>query len=123
MGGQEGLIELTIRGLRSAASPVRRVESRWWPGPRHPRDALHLDRYDNTTIQRVNRDHERSRVRLPGSGGAAAIAAHARHTLIVSKLNLQAFPERVDFTTSPGQRCYGAARSANWGCPGAGLPR
>src|SRR5260370_39132852 len=107
MGGQEGLIELTIRGLRSAASPVRRVESRWWPGPRPPLDALHLDRYDNTTIQRVNRDHERSRVRLPGSGGAAAIAAHARHTLLVSKLNLQAVPQRAHLTTSPGQQAHG----------------
>jgi glutaconate CoA-transferase subunit B len=43
-------------------------------------------------------------VRLPGSGGAAEIAIHAQRILIVSKLSPRAFPERVDFVTSPGQR-------------------
>ncbi|MFN2570564.1 MAG: CoA-transferase subunit beta [Gemmatimonadales bacterium] len=44
------------------------------------------------------------KVRLPGSGGAAEIAIHARRVLIVSKLSPRAFPERVDFVTSPGDR-------------------
>jgi glutaconate CoA-transferase subunit B len=48
--------------------------------------------------------YERPKVRLPGSGGAAEIAIHARRTLIVAKLTPRAFPERVDFVTSPGQR-------------------
>jgi glutaconate CoA-transferase subunit B len=48
--------------------------------------------------------YERPKVRLPGSGGAAEIAIHARRTLIVAKLSPRAFPERVDFVTSPGQR-------------------
>ncbi|HET9385698.1 MAG TPA: CoA-transferase [Gemmatimonadales bacterium] len=43
-------------------------------------------------------------VRLPGSGGAAEIALHARRILIVAKLSPRSFPERVDFLTSPGQR-------------------
>ena len=42
--------------------------------------------------------------RLPGSGGAAEIAIHAQRILIVSKLSPRAFPERVDFLTSPGER-------------------
>jgi glutaconate CoA-transferase subunit B len=48
--------------------------------------------------------YERPKVRLPGSGGAAEIAIHARRILIVAKLSPRAFPERVDFLTSPGDR-------------------
>jgi len=48
--------------------------------------------------------YERPKVRLPGSGGAAEIAIHAQRILIISKLSPRAFPERVDFVTSPGQR-------------------
>lgn len=48
--------------------------------------------------------YERPKVRLPGSGGAAEIAIHAQRILIVSKLSPRAFPERVDFVTSPGKR-------------------
>ncbi len=62
---------------------------------------------------------ERPTVRLPGSGGAAEIAVHARRTLIVAQLNPRAFPERVDFVTSPGQRCGGRTRR-ELGMPGAG---
>ena len=63
--------------------------------------------------------YERPAVRLPGSGGAAEIAVHARRTLIVAKLNPRAFPERVDFVTSPGQRCGDHSRR-ELGMPGAG---
>jgi len=38
------------------------------------------------------------------TGGAAEIAIHAHRILIVSKLSRRAFPEQVDFVTSPGQR-------------------
>ena len=58
-------------------------------------------------------------VRLPGSGGAAEIAIHARRTLVVSRLSRRAFPERVDFVTSPGHRFRGRSR-AELGMPGAG---
>jgi glutaconate CoA-transferase subunit B len=55
----------------------------------------------NTT---VIGSYQRPKVRLPGSGGAAEIAIHAQRILIVAKLSPRAFPERVDFVTSPGQR-------------------
>jgi glutaconate CoA-transferase subunit B len=48
--------------------------------------------------------YQRPTVRLPGSGGAAEIAIHAQRILIVAKLSPRAFPERVDFRTSPGDR-------------------
>lgn len=48
--------------------------------------------------------YAKPKVRLPGSGGAAEIALHARRILIVAKLSPRSFPERVDFLTSPGHR-------------------
>ena len=77
-----------------------------------------VDRYGNINTTVVG-SYERPAVRLPGSGGAAEIAIHARRLLIVSKLSLRAFPERVDFITSPGQRHDGVPR-AELGMPGAG---
>src|SRR5437879_829806 len=77
-----------------------------------------VDRYGNINTTMIG-TYERPAVRLPGSGGAAEIAVHAQRTLIVAKLNPRAFPERVDFVTSPGQRC-GARSRRELGMPGAG---
>jgi glutaconate CoA-transferase, subunit B len=77
-----------------------------------------VDRYGNINTTVIG-SYERPTVRLPGSGGAAEIAIHARRTLIVSKLHPRAFPERVDFVTSPGQRPTGKSRR-ELGMPGAG---
>jgi len=62
-----------------------------------------VDRFGNINTTVIGK-YERPKVRLPGSGGAAEIAIHARRILIVAKLSPRAFPERVDFVTSPGQR-------------------
>jgi glutaconate CoA-transferase subunit B len=62
-----------------------------------------VDRFGNINTTVIG-PYERPKVRLPGSGGAAEIAIHARRVLIVSKLSPRAFPERVDFITSPGER-------------------
>lgn len=62
-----------------------------------------VDRYGNINTTVIG-PYERPTVRLPGSGGAAEIAIHAQRILIISKLSPRAFPERVDFVTSPGQR-------------------
>jgi glutaconate CoA-transferase subunit B len=77
-----------------------------------------VDRYGNINTTVIG-TYERPTVRLPGSGGAAEIAIHARRTLIVAKLHPRAFPERVDFVTSPGQRTAGKSRR-ELGMPGAG---
>ncbi|MGH7702693.1 MAG: CoA-transferase subunit beta [Gemmatimonadales bacterium] len=77
-----------------------------------------IDRYGNINTTVVGA-YDRPKVRLPGSGGAAEIAVHAQRTLIISKLDVRAFPEKVDFVTSPGQRCGGKSRKA-LGMPGAG---
>jgi glutaconate CoA-transferase subunit B len=79
-----------------------------------------VDRYGNINTTVIG-EYGRPRVRLPGSGGAAEIAIHAQRTLIVSKLGVRAFPERVDFVTSPGQRAPSGGKSRReLGMPGAG---
>lgn len=77
-----------------------------------------VDRYGNINTTVIG-PYAHPKVRLPGSGGAAEIATHARRTLIVAKLGPRNFPEQVDFITSPGQRCRGVARR-ELGLPGEG---
>lgn len=62
-----------------------------------------VDRHANINTTVIG-SYKRPKVRLPGSGGAAEIAIHAQRILIVAKLSPRAFPERVDFLTSPGDR-------------------
>ncbi|HEU5040706.1 MAG TPA: CoA-transferase, partial [Gemmatimonadales bacterium] len=80
-----------------------------------------IDRYGNINTTVVGR-YDRPTVRLRGSGGAAEIAIHARRTLVISRLSPRAFPERVDFVTSPGHRMQGRTRR-ELGMPGAGPVR
>jgi glutaconate CoA-transferase subunit B len=77
-----------------------------------------IDRYGNINTTVVG-DYDHPAVRLPGSGGAAEIAIHARRTVVVSRLGRRAFPEAVDFVTSPGHHSKGKTRR-ELGMPGAG---
>ena len=77
-----------------------------------------IDRFGNINTTVIG-PYERPTVRLPGSGGAAEIAVHAQRTLVIGRLNPRAFPERVDFVTSPGHRFQGRSRR-ELGMPGAG---
>ncbi len=80
-----------------------------------------IDRHGNINTTVVG-PYDRPTVRLPGSGGAAEIAIHARRTLVISRLSRRAFPETVDFVTSPGHRIGGRSRR-ELGMPGAGPVR
>ena len=77
-----------------------------------------IDRYGNINTTVIG-SYTNPKVRLPGSGGAAEIAIHARRTLVMAKLDRRAFPEHVDFVTSPGQRIAGRTRR-ELGLSGAG---
>src|SRR5574341_476760 len=77
-----------------------------------------VDRWGNINTTVIG-DYAHPRVRLPGSGGASEIAAHARRTLVIAKLDPRTFPEQVDFITSAGHRCRGTPRR-ELGLPGAG---
>jgi glutaconate CoA-transferase subunit B len=65
--------------------------------------AAQIDRLGNINTTVIG-SYERPKVRLPGSGGAAEIAAHAKRVLVVTKLDKRGFPAKVDFVTSPGDR-------------------
>jgi glutaconate CoA-transferase subunit B len=65
--------------------------------------AAQMDRFGNINTTVIG-SYEKPKVRLPGSGGAAEIAIHAKRVLVVTKLERRAFPEKVDFITSPGAR-------------------
>jgi glutaconate CoA-transferase subunit B len=77
-----------------------------------------IDRYGNINTTVVG-DYVHPKVRLPGSGGAAEIAIHARRTVVISRLDRRVFPETADFVTSPGHRAKGRSRR-ELGMPGAG---
>lgn len=62
-----------------------------------------VDKHGNINTTVVG-PYNAPKVRLPGSGGASEIAAHAQRVLIVTKLDKRAFPEKVDFVTSNGKR-------------------
>lgn len=65
--------------------------------------AAQIDRMGNINTTVIG-SYENPRVRLPGSGGASEIAAHAKRVLVVTKLDKRAFPAKVDFVTSTGER-------------------
>lgn len=80
-----------------------------------------VDRWGNINTT-VLGEYAQPTVRLPGSGGAPEIAIHARRTLVIARLDRRAFPERVDFITSPGHLARGGTRAA-LGIPGMGPQR
>lgn len=65
--------------------------------------AAQIDRRGNINTTVIG-SYTKPKVRLPGSGGAAEIATHAKRVLVVTKLDKRAFPAKVDFVTSPGDR-------------------
>jgi glutaconate CoA-transferase subunit B len=65
--------------------------------------AAQIDRSANINTTVIG-PYDSPKIRLPGSGGAAEIAAHAKRVIVVTSLDRRAFPERVDFITSPGRR-------------------
>jgi len=65
--------------------------------------AAQIDRRGNINTTVIG-TYDAPKVRLPGSGGAAEIVAHARRVLVITKLDRRAFPDRVDYVTSAGDR-------------------
>jgi glutaconate CoA-transferase subunit B len=71
--------------------------------------AAQIDRFGNINTTVVG-DYAKPKVRLPGSGGAAEISILCERVLVITRLSKRAFPERVDFITSPGYLDGGDAR-------------
>jgi len=60
-----------------------------------------IDRFGNVNATVIG-DYARPKVRLPGSGGAAEIAAWADRCYFITPHEKRRFPPRVDFMTSAG---------------------
>ena len=80
--------------------------------------AAQIDRCGNLNSTVIG-DYAHPHVRLPGAGGAAEIATHAREVLVVMKQSPRSFVPRLDFRTSCGYLAGSGARRAS-GFPGAG---
>ncbi|MEW6569067.1 MAG: CoA-transferase [Chloroflexota bacterium] len=74
-----------------------------------------IDPYGNLNSTVIG-DHDRPRVRLPGSGGGNDVGSHCWRTIAIMRHDRQRFVEKVDFITTPGYLSGPGAREA------AGLP-
>ncbi len=65
--------------------------------------AAQIDRHGNLNSTVIG-DYDAPRVRLPGGGGAPEIATNARDVFVMLRQTPRSFVERLDFTTSVGDR-------------------
>ncbi len=78
--------------------------------------AAQIDKYGNINTTVIG-DHDKPKVRLPGSGGANDIGSLCHKTIIIMRQDKQRFVEKVDFLTTPGYLNGGDARER------VGLPK
>ncbi len=71
--------------------------------------AAQIDRFANINSTVIG-DYGKPSVRLPGAGGAPAIAANCGEVLITLRQNKRAFVEKLDFQTSGGHMEGGDSR-------------
>ena len=65
--------------------------------------AAQIDRHGNLNSTVIG-DYERPKVRLPGGGGAPEIATGVRDVFVMLRHSSRAFVEKLDFTTSVGEK-------------------
>jgi glutaconate CoA-transferase, subunit B len=65
--------------------------------------AAQIDRHGNLNSTVIG-DYERPKVRLPGGGGAPEIATGVRDVFVMLRHTPRAFVEKLDFTTSVGDK-------------------
>lgn len=75
-----------------------------------------IDAYGNLNSTMVGPDHEKPKVRFPGSGGANDYASYCWKTIVMTVHDKRRFVERLDYITSPGWLSGGSSREE------AGLP-
>ncbi len=69
-----------------------------------------IDKFGNINTSYIG-DHGKPKVKLPGSGGAADIAAMSGRLLAIINHEKRRLVERVDYVTSPGYLAGGGARA------------
>jgi glutaconate CoA-transferase subunit B len=80
--------------------------------------AAQIDKYANINSTVIG-SYKRPKTRLPGAGGAPAIAANSKEVLITLRHNKRAFVEKLDFLTSSGHMHGGDSRE-KYRFPGKG---
>jgi glutaconate CoA-transferase subunit B len=78
-----------------------------------------IDPYGNLNSTVIG-DHDRPKVRLPGSGGANDVGSHCWQTIAIMRHDKRRFIEKVDFITTPGYLTGPGAREAAGLPPGTG---
>ncbi len=78
-----------------------------------------IDPYGNLNSTVIG-DHDRPKVRLPGSGGGNDVGSHCWRTIAIMRHDRQRFVEKVDFITTPGYLTGPGAREAAGLSPGTG---
>jgi glutaconate CoA-transferase subunit B len=76
-----------------------------------------IDMYGNLNSTQIGFDHDRPKVRFPGSGGANDFASLCWRTMVVTPQDSRRFVEKCDFITTPGYLTGDDAREK------AGLPK
>lgn len=76
-----------------------------------------IDMYGNLNSTQVGTDHDRPKVRFPGSGGANDFASFCWKTMVVTPQDSRRFVEKCDYITTPGWLDGGDSREK------AGLPK
>ena len=79
-----------------------------------------IDMYGNLNSTRVGTDHQKPKVRFPGSGGANDFASFCWRMMVMTPQDSKRFVEKVSYCTSPGWLSGGDSRAKS-GLPlGAG---
>ncbi len=79
-----------------------------------------IDQYGNINSTMVGSDHQKPKVRFPGSGGANDLASFCWKTMMITPHDPRRFTEKIDFITSPGYLTGPGAREAAGLPPGCG---
>ena len=79
-----------------------------------------IDAFGNLNSTMIGKDHQRPKVRFPGSGGANDLASLCWRILVVTNHDKRRFVEKLDFLTTPGYLTGAGAREAAGLPPGTG---
>ena len=79
-----------------------------------------IDMYGNLNTTVIG-DHDKPKIRLPGSGGANDVASFSRRVIIIMRQSSRSFMEKLDFLTTPGYLDGPGAREKA-GLPAGGGP-
>jgi acyl CoA:acetate/3-ketoacid CoA transferase beta subunit len=79
-----------------------------------------IDQYGNLNSTMVGTDHQKPKVRFPGSGGANDLASFCWKTMMITPQDPRRFTEKIDFITSPGYLTGPGAREEAGLPPGSG---